>query len=266
MLVALSVYFAYYFGFTIITIIESPLQASGRVDVFELYENSRATLPDDKVAESEHLKNEGNRLMKEDKYLEATQMYTKAIQIDPRNPIFYCNRAAAWTRLGDYDKSISDANLSLRYNPRYSKAFVRQGDAYFRMEKFKEAADAYQKAVAIEPENEDYKSKSAMAMQRSLQNIQASSGMPQNNVLMNMMSQIINNPGMQEFLPRLRQIVSDGDMANISSQMQNVMQDPSIWNNLEGLLMDNLGGAGGGVGGPPGNNNPGQNDQGNNGQ
>lgn len=66
------------------------------------------------------------------------------------------------------------------------------------MEKFKEAADAYQKAIAIEPENEDYKNKSAMAMQRSLQNIQASTGMPSNNVLTNMMSQILNNPGMQE--------------------------------------------------------------------
>lgn len=97
-----------------------------RVDVYELYENSRSILSDDKVAESEQLKNEGNRLMKEEKYQEAIQMYTKALQIDPRNPIFYCNRAAAWTRIGDYDKSISDANLSLRYNPRYSKAFVRQ--------------------------------------------------------------------------------------------------------------------------------------------
>lgn len=107
------------------------------MDVYELYENATAILPDDKVAESEHLKNEGNRLMKEEKYTEAIAMYTKAINIDPRNPIFYCNRSAAWTRLGDYDKSISDANLSLRYNPRYSKAFVRLGDAYFRMEKFK---------------------------------------------------------------------------------------------------------------------------------
>lgn len=117
--------------------------AGDRVDLFELYENSRAILPDDKVAESEHLKNEGNRLMKEEKYaevsgpdcicrisstlsLQAISMYTQAINIDSRNPIFYCNRAAAWTRTGDYEKSISDANLSLRYNPRYSKAFVRQ--------------------------------------------------------------------------------------------------------------------------------------------
>lgn len=105
---------------------DEALDSADRVDVLELYENARAVLPDDKVAESEHLKNEGNRLMKEEKYAEAIKMYTQAINIDPRNPIFYCNRAAAWTRQGDYDKSISDANLSLRYNPRYSKAYVRQ--------------------------------------------------------------------------------------------------------------------------------------------
>lgn len=55
-------------------------------------------------------------------------------------------------------------------------------------------------------------------------------------------------------------------MANISSQMQNVMQNPEIWNNLDSLLMENLGGsgAGGGAPGAPGNNNPGQDDLGNN--
>lgn len=237
------------------------LDKQDRVDLFELYENSLSVLPEEKVAESEKLKNEGNRLMKEEKYEEAIQMYTKAINIDPRNPIFYCNRAAAFIRLNNFDRAIADSNLSLRYNPRYSKAFVRLGDAYFRLDKFKEAADAYQKALEIEPENEDYKTKSAMAMQRSLQSLQSNAGVSQNNVLFNMMSQIINNPSMQEFLPRLRQIVSDGDLANISGQMRNVMQNPEIWNNLDSLLMENLGGQGGG-GPAPDNNNSDNNNPG----
>lgn len=46
-------------------------------------------------------------------------------------------------------------------------------------------------------------------------------------------------------LPRLRNMISDGDMANISSQMQNVMQNPDVWNNLDSLLMQNLGNPGG---------------------
>lgn len=170
----------------------------GRVDVYELFENARSIVPEEKVAESEHLKNEGNRLMKEEKYQEALQMYTRAINIDPRNPIFYCNRAAAWIRLGDYDKSISDANQSLRYNPRYSKAFVRLGDTYYRMNKFREAANEYQKAIEIEPENEDYKNKLTMAMQRSLTALQANTNLPPNDPFVNMMSQVINDPGMQQ--------------------------------------------------------------------
>lgn len=90
-------------------------------------------------------------------------------------------------------------------------------------------------------------------MQKSLQNMQARTGMPQNNPLMSMMSQIINNPGMQELMPRLRSMISEGDMANISSQMQNVMQNPEVWNNLDSLL--NMGGAGGSATGNP-NPNP----------
>lgn len=50
-------------------------------------------------------------------------------------------------------------------------------------------------------------------------------------------------------------------MANISSQMQNVMQNPEIWNNLDQVLMQNLGGPGGA---PGGNNNPGQDNLGDN--
>lgn len=170
-----------------------------RVDVYELYEGSRSVLSEEKVAESESLKNEGNRLMKEEKYVEAIQQYTRAINIDPRNPIFYCNRAAAWIRLGDHEQAISDSNLSLRYNPRYSKAFVRLGDAYFRMENFKEAADAYQKAIAIEPDNEDYKNKSTMAMQRNLAKLQSSAGPPntQTDNLFNVMQQLVGNPQFQ---------------------------------------------------------------------
>lgn len=40
-------------------------------------------------------------------------------------------------------------------------------------------------------------------------------------------------------------MISDGEMTAISSQMQNVMQNPDVWNNLDSLLMQNLGNPGG---------------------
>ena len=37
--------------------------------------------------------------------------YTKSIEIDPSDPAFYSNRAAALEKLGEYSKSLTDANV-----------------------------------------------------------------------------------------------------------------------------------------------------------
>lgn len=42
--------------------------------------------------EAERLKNEGNDLMKQEKYEDALKNYTKAIQLDCKNPVYFCNR------------------------------------------------------------------------------------------------------------------------------------------------------------------------------
>lgn len=42
--------------------------------------------------EAERLKNEGNDLMKREKYEDALKNYTKAIQLDCKNPVYFCNR------------------------------------------------------------------------------------------------------------------------------------------------------------------------------
>lgn len=42
--------------------------------------------------EAERLKNEGNDLMKQERYEDALKNYTKAIQLDCKNPVYFCNR------------------------------------------------------------------------------------------------------------------------------------------------------------------------------
>jgi tetratricopeptide (TPR) repeat protein len=39
-------------------------------------------------------KNEGNELMKQEKFKEALDAYNKAIEIDKNNAVYYCNRYA----------------------------------------------------------------------------------------------------------------------------------------------------------------------------
>lgn len=45
------------------------------VDLFELFVNTYVTVSPDRKAEAEQLKNDGNRLMKEEKYQEALNAY-----------------------------------------------------------------------------------------------------------------------------------------------------------------------------------------------
>ena len=97
-------------------------------------------------AEAERLKNEGNALMKQEKHHEALANYTKAIQLDGRNAVYYCNRAAVHSKLGNHALAIKDCNSALSIDPSYSKAYGRLGLAYSSLERHKEAKESYEKA------------------------------------------------------------------------------------------------------------------------
>lgn len=97
------------------------------IDLYEIYRSTCCTISPDRKQEAENIKNEGNLLMKEEKYNEALIAYNRAVSIDATNPVFYCNRAAAYSRLGDYQKAADDCKMALRYDSNYSKAYGRLG-------------------------------------------------------------------------------------------------------------------------------------------
>lgn len=97
------------------------------IDLYDMFQSTYCKLSPERKQEAETIKNEGNLLMKEEKYNEALTAYNRAISIDATNPVFYCNRAAAFSRLGDFQKAADDCKMALRYDPNYSKAYGRLG-------------------------------------------------------------------------------------------------------------------------------------------
>ncbi|XP_063707185.1 small glutamine-rich tetratricopeptide repeat-containing protein alpha-like [Culicoides brevitarsis] len=197
-------------------------------DLYELYSSTLLNVTPERKEEAESMKNEGNRLMKEEKYQEALNMYNKAIALDATNAVFYCNRAAAFSRIGDYNRAAEDCKMSLKYDPKYSKAYGRLGLAYSKMNKHELALDAYKKAIEIEPENVDYQNNMKVTEERLQQqqsgagSIGASEGLfPGLNPNIDFAA-ALNNPALVQMASRM---MTDPNIQNLLSQlsgMQNV--------------------------------------------
>lgn len=61
------------------------------------------------------------------KYDEAIAAYSKATQLDPTNPVYYSNRAAAHSSVEDHDSAINDAKKAAELDPSFVKAYSRLG-------------------------------------------------------------------------------------------------------------------------------------------
>lgn len=123
-------------------------------DMFQkcVSENDLQREPTAEKAVADQLKNEGNRQMDLSRFEDAILCYTRAIELDPTNPIYYCNRSAAFNNLAKYEESIRDCETALSFNPDYSKAYCRLGMAHSNLnQNWTEATRCYRRAVELDP-------------------------------------------------------------------------------------------------------------------
>ncbi|XP_032684401.1 small glutamine-rich tetratricopeptide repeat-containing protein alpha-like [Odontomachus brunneus] len=199
------------------------VQASDTPNNFNLYNVYKNTVENVELgpeatseakAEAERLKNEGNALMKAEKHQEALANYTKAIELDGRNAVYYCNRAAVHSKLGNHTLAIKDCHTALAIDPSYSKAYGRLGLAYSGLDKHKEAKESYEKALAMEPDNESYRNNLQLTEEKLAHlgvNQALVGGLPgmdlsallSNQALMNMARQMLSDPAMQNMMCNL---------------------------------------------------------------
>ncbi|KAB5593004.1 Hsc70 cochaperone (SGT) [Ceratobasidium theobromae] len=104
-------------------------------------------------AKAEKHKQDGNNFMASKDYQKAIDAYTEAIAIDPNNPIYYSNRAAAWSSMGDHAVAADDAEMAIAVDPKFVKAYSRLGHAHFTLGNYQDAKSAFERGLAIEPNN-----------------------------------------------------------------------------------------------------------------
>ena len=98
-------------------------------------------------------KDKGNVLVKEKKYKEALDCYSKAIEIDPNDPILYSNRSLMHSNLSEFDEALKDAEKAISIKPDYAKAYLRKGKALEGQQKLKEALDTYKLGLEKDKQN-----------------------------------------------------------------------------------------------------------------
>ncbi|GAB6022119.1 hypothetical protein CHUAL_006261 [Chamberlinius hualienensis] len=223
--------------------------------------------------EAERLKSEGNNLMKTEKYAEALHLYTRAIEIDPKNAIYYCNRAAAHSKMQNHKQAIDDCRIAIYLDPNYSKAYGRMGLAFDSLNQPREAKECYEKAVRLEPQNDGYAQNLRVAEEKLREtNIGTGGGtgggpfdlgaLLNNPTLMNMATQMMSDPNIQQVMGNLLTgsaappagSGTPGFEALLQAGQQLAAQMQATNPNLVELLRQQM--QGGGAGGPNRSSNP----------
>uniref|UniRef100_A0AC34F8H9 Uncharacterized protein n=1 Tax=Panagrolaimus sp. ES5 TaxID=591445 RepID=A0AC34F8H9_9BILA len=108
------------------------------------------------------LKEEGNRLFKDEKYNEAIKIYDKILtlsQLLPENQAtIFSNRSVAYLKLNDekYLKMAKrDAEWAIQLWPCWWRGYYRLGQAEAKLGEFEEAMKSLEKAMALNPESKE---------------------------------------------------------------------------------------------------------------
>jgi tetratricopeptide (TPR) repeat protein len=93
------------------------------------------------------------QLVKEGKDKEALEEFTKAIEADSKNPMFYRNRAALYSRMKDWEHAAGDYSQVLSLQPDDLNSQLNRGIAYTEAKKFDEAQKDFAAVLAKKPDD-----------------------------------------------------------------------------------------------------------------
>ncbi|XP_038589035.1 tetratricopeptide repeat protein 28 isoform X1 [Micropterus salmoides] len=94
-----------------------------------------------------------NQACQHGEYTLAVRLYSEALTADPQNCILYSNRSAAYLRLGQYSTALDDAIKARLINPKWPKAYFRQGVALQYLGRHADALAAFASGLAQDPKS-----------------------------------------------------------------------------------------------------------------
>ncbi|XP_026272352.1 serine/threonine-protein phosphatase 5 [Frankliniella occidentalis] len=122
-------------------------------------EETKAEISPEDVAKADKFKEQANGFFKKQAYGEAIDLYTKAIELNPCNAIYYGNRSMAYLRTECFGAALKDATKAIAVDQGYVKGYYRRAESYMSLGKFKLALNDYQAVATVRPNDAEAKRK-----------------------------------------------------------------------------------------------------------
>ncbi|KAG6604553.1 alpha subunit [Phytophthora cinnamomi] len=100
-------------------------------------------------ARAEALRQQGNAAFKLRQFREAEALYSQALALQPAAHVLYGNRSAAFHQLGDFRAALQDADRAVQLAPDWAKAHLRRAAACESLQRWAEAAAAYEQVLRL---------------------------------------------------------------------------------------------------------------------
>ncbi|KAL7416209.1 Metallo-dependent phosphatase-like protein [Mrakia frigida] len=107
------------------------------------------------VAEALRLKGDANKAFAAKDFREAIRLYSNAITLNPRDPIFWSNRSIAKMKLEEFGGAISDATKAIEIDPTAVKPFYRRALSQLAIVKPRPAIADLKTVLRLDPANKE---------------------------------------------------------------------------------------------------------------
>lgn len=74
---------------------------------------------------AEDFKAQANQFFKQEKYPVAEELYSKAIELDSTNAVYFANRSITHIKQESFGYALSDASKAIELDSTYTKAYYR---------------------------------------------------------------------------------------------------------------------------------------------
>ena len=178
----------------------------------------------------------GNKHLQAGEFDKAIEAYTKAIELEPTNHVFYSNRSAAYLSKGDANSALADGKKCTEVCPSFAKGYSRHGAALHALKSYDKAIEVYNQGLAVAPTDAGLKSgieevKKAKAAAAAPPAGGGLGGLfsPQ------MMAKLAGNP---KFAGKLKDPTFMAKIQLMQSNPQMMLQDPEMMEVLQAMLGD----------------------------